>query len=714
MRSIKLKLTLAFSIVIIIPILLFTILSSITSYNRQLKTYKALTGKELAQVDNLFITYFEAMKEDSLMLSRHESLRNAGDLITSYVDTTSATEMTPTITGGIELEIYKLQESMMESHKDYESIAFATIYGGFIKYPVATRSAGYDPRVRGWYQKALETPGEPAVTDAGGSSSTKQIFTGTTVTVNSPDGSLLGVVVCSITLNRLADQVKKIKIGEEGYVILTERSPESDLILADPLNEDNLFKRVKEIDYYKDLELVDKESATYITIKEKRYLVLKVASEELNYNYYAFINHSEIIEPIYSYILLAIASALILIAIFGSLAYLFSLSISRPITHISSVLSAISRGNGDLTGELEVNSGDELGRMAESFNGFTDSLSEIIGKVKGSTEKLASLGEELSANMLETSAALNEITTNISSAKRVIGDQKSCVGSTVNLIEDTTGSINSLNSLIEKQSGQVYRSGSSIEHMVSNIDSVNRNIEQLNELYKRLTLSSAEGKKRINRVSARTSDIKHQSQNLLETNKVIADIAEKTNLLSMNAAIEAAHAGESGKGFAVVAGEIRKLAETARQQSRETDNRLSKIAALIGQVVEASGEATEGFSSVVELIIELTEYEERIAQAMKEQLEDSREIISALGDIKEITLEVEKSSQSMKKGNSDILSEISKLTGLSEEVLTSIKEISRGIKELNKAGSEIARMSLDNKAVIEKVNELISIFKLKL
>lgn len=714
MRSIKLKLTIAFAVAIVVPILMITFISVVVSRNRVIINYRVQVEKELDQVDNVFITYFNSMKENMIMLANHEALKGAGDKLTSYKDTTEPTEMTPYETGGIELEIFNILRLATESHPDYESIIYGTKDSGFIMFPARTRGAGYDPLVRGWYNKAIKTPGKPSIANAELSSDRQFIDIGASMTVNDMEGNFIGVVNCSITLNRLTELVKEISIGANGYVILVERQESGEVILADPTNKDNLFMELNKIELYKDLLNIDPVTHSVRTmINREEYIVVKIPSKELNFDYYAFINLDEIVAPIYSQITIAAICALVLIIIFGGAAYLFSRSISRPISHISDVLSAISRGNGDLTVELEVNSGDELGRMAESFNGFTGSLSGIISNVKESTAKLSDIGEELSANMLETSSALNEITATIGSAKRVIADQKSCVGSTVGLVEQTTSSINSLNSLIERQSAQVYQSSSSLEHMVSKIDLVNHNIERLNKLYEELTASSDEGKKKISNVNTRIADIEKQSQNLLETNKVIADIAERTNLLSMNAAIEAAHAGESGKGFAVVAGEIRKLAETASQQSRETDNRLKKINDLIHQVVEASGEASEGFNSMIELILELTEYEEEITKAMREQLQDSHEIISSLGGIKEVTEEVEKSSQRMKKGNSDIIREVEKLTGLSEEVLASIDEISLGTKEVNKAGSEIARMSLDNKAIIEKVNELVAIFKLK-
>ena len=171
-------------------------------------------------------------------------------------------------------------------------------------------------------------------------------------------------------------------------------------------------------------------------------------------------------------------------------------------------------------------------------------------------------------------------------------EEAKSVNETATAVEQISRAMESLNNMIENQSSSVTESSASIEQMVANINNVNKVFSVLGENYKQLVSTSNDGKKKINIVNAQVNEISVQSANLMETNHVISGIAAQTNLLSMNAAIEAAHAGEAGKGFAVVADEIRKLAEKTKSSAAE-------IIDLIKQTVNSSQIAEDKINSIV-------------------------------------------------------------------------------------------------------------------
>ncbi len=205
--------------------------------------------------------------------------------------------------------------------------------------------------------------------------------------------------------------------------------------------------------------------------------------------------------------------------------------------------------------------------------------------------------------------------------------------------------------------------------------------------------------------------ITERSVTLLEANKVISAIASQTNLLAMNAAIEAAHAGDTGRGFSVVADEIRKLAETSAEQSKTIRSEINLVQQAISEVVAASKESENAFSRVSERIAQTDSIVREVQHAMLEQREGSGQILSALKGMNEITLQVQTSSREMGTGNKAILAEITRLRESTTEIQQNIQQVSSGVAQIENDTRSVSDMAERTVETIHVMEEAVEHFK---
>jgi methyl-accepting chemotaxis protein len=249
--------------------------------------------------------------------------------------------------------------------------------------------------------------------------------------------------------------------------------------------------------------------------------------------------------------------------------------------------------------------------------------------------------------------------------------------------------------------------------MLANIKSVTQTLVKNAANVKELMEASEVGRVGLQGVAADIQEIAHESEGLLEINSVMENIASQTNLLSMNAAIEAAHAGESGKGFAVVAGEIRKLAESSSAQSKTISEVLRKIKAAIDKITKSTGNVLDRFSAIDNGVKTVSDQEENIRNAMEEQGEGSKQILEAIGQLNEITQQVSESSSEMLEGSKEIMTESRNLEKVTGEITGNMSEMTNGAEQINVAVNEVNKISEQNKSIIGDLAVAVQRFKVQ-
>ncbi|WP_010256217.1 methyl-accepting chemotaxis protein [Treponema primitia] len=420
-----------------------------------------------------------------------------------------------------------------------------------------------------------------------------------------------------------------------------------------------------------------------------------------------------LIEMIETQTLRQIILAVVLSAIGIVITIVFMGRIFRRLAAVSAILKEISEGEGDLTRRITIKRMDEIGTLASFFNQTLDKIRNMIVAIKEHSIKLSDIGSELASNMTETAAAINQITANIQSIKGQAINQSASVTETGSTMEQVTINIEKLSGQVEEQTGSVAQSSSAIEEMLANIQSVTATLKRNAENVEELTAASEVGRTGLQGVSADIQEIARESEGLLEINSVMQNIASQTNLLSMNAAIEAAHAGEAGRGFAVVADEIRKLAENSGRQSKIISDTLKKIKDAIDKITKSTNTVLDRFGAIDAAVKTVSDQEAQIRNAMEEQGQGSKQILDAIAKLNDITQQVKQGSQEMFTGSKEVINESRNLETVTQEITNGVNEMATGADQINIAINRVNTISGDNKEHINTLTAELARFKVE-
>ncbi len=676
-------------------------------YKKNIVQFDEFTAQQFFNIEKSVSLFIQNGKSVVKMLAENPAVQNADETIYNYTIEAQKSGIVYTHNGKAEREMVTLFKAIEESFPEFQDVYMGTRWGGIATVWTGEDELGYDPRQRGWYKQAVEADGDIVITPVYiATDGTPVVALAKTVKDNS--GALLGCVGVDINLADLTSFISDSRIGRTGYCMLVQNDG---MILADPKHPQYNFKIMSETDIpaFAEIEKTD-QSSIVVTSNGEKWKAFIFPLSELEWKLVVLIKQSEILSVFSALLQNMIFIGLLMFVIYFTLAAFVVRVLKKYLNRLGIVLGKVAQG--DLTDRIQVKWRNEIGQILTSLNTAIDHSHSMLSVLHDEVDKMKAVGSDLSSNMEETAAAIRQIGGNVMNVKEKAITQSASVTETVATVEQINGKLNRLVQGIETQTENISESTAVITHMAENTVRISKTLEESNALIKTVYGQTKLGKDGARTANEVVTQIAERSEALLEASQVIQNIASQTNLLAMNAAIEAAHAGEAGKGFAVVADEIRKLAEESNTQGKQIGVVIKESTEIIGRLTEAGAQAEKTFIDVYESVSKISEKEDSIVQVMYEQETNGKQVLEAIKKINDVTAEVSSGSAEMLEGGNQIAVEMRKLADITRETTDSMNEIASGAEQITNAVEEVNEITQKNKVSIENLANEVGKFKL--
>ncbi|MDC7239409.1 MAG: methyl-accepting chemotaxis protein [Spirochaetales bacterium] len=525
-------------------------------------------------------------------------------------------------------------------------------------------------------------------------------------------GEFLGVISVSLNLTDFVNTVVSRKIGEKGLNMMINSKGEIALHGNKDLIGSSLVDSVPGYgDYLDQITSSGEYQFQYTDAEgESRYVITRYIPE-LRWYILLEVSESELFQDINNAVLISIGVSVLFLLVGIALIYMISGFIIGELKNVVLAVDDLSTGDGDLTREVPVKSNDEAGVLARSLNSFINNMKNMIVILKDTSLVSAGIGQDLAANAEEISSTVVEVTATMNSINTQTDKLHSEIQNSESSLETIRQTLEKLKHVINRESEEISTSSSAVDQMVASIHSISKISNDKKDSVEGLIRIAREGDSDMEGTVRSINRVSQSADTMRSMIEVINDVSDQINLLSMNAAIEAAHAGDAGKGFAVVADEIRKLAETTSENTREMSSSLSDVIEHINAASIMSGNTGISFKHIVQEIINVSESISEVILSLEEISGGTSQITNSLSGLVDLSSEVKGSSGDMinaVRGIGDSFTEVSTIAARNKE---GIEEINSGMNEISSALIGLSDLGAQNSENLEKVNKIVNHFK---